>query len=94
MKIQKQIQYNRAHINFQPSHSRRGTEVDEELDDELVEELVEELDEERKAACKKISPHKTYQPLNEHAKHAQINRSTANKVFTFEDNCSNTPLYP
>ena len=26
--------------------------------------------------------------------HMQINRSTANKVFTFEDNCSNTPLYP
>ena len=26
--------------------------------------------------------------------HMQINRSTANKAFTFEDNCSNTPLYP
>jgi hypothetical protein len=49
LKIQKQIQYNRAHINFQPSHSRRRTEIDEELDDE--HELVDELDEEREAAC-------------------------------------------
>jgi hypothetical protein len=55
LKIQKQIQYNRAHINFQPSHSRRGTEGDEELDDELVEELVVELDEERKAACNHLT---------------------------------------
>ena len=75
MKIQKQIQYNQAHTNGQPSHSRRGTEVDEELDDELVEELVEELDEERRAACNHLALIKTYQPLNEHCK------TRANKPF-------------